>query len=89
MCTACQPSARVADNLNAISLDQQHTLEEWVTYQLPSRRLAGLLYRSGIFQHLTSAAGAHPSPTVALAHVEADGATCRTKGDAPPPTNPE
>ena len=46
----------VADNLNAISLDQQHTLEEWVTYQLPSRTLAGVLYRSGIFQHLTSAA---------------------------------
>ena len=46
----------IADNLNAISLDQQHTLEEWVTYQLPSRTLAGLLYRSGIFQHLTSAA---------------------------------
>jgi anion-transporting ArsA/GET3 family ATPase len=46
----------IADNLNAISLDQQHTLEEWVTYQLPSKRLAGLLYRSGVFQHLTSAA---------------------------------
>ena len=46
----------IADNLNAISLDQQHTLEEWVTYQLPSRTLAGLLYRNGIFQHLTSAA---------------------------------
>jgi anion-transporting ArsA/GET3 family ATPase len=46
----------IADNLNAISLDQQHTLEEWVTYQLPSKTLAGLLYRSGIFQHLTSAA---------------------------------
>ena len=46
----------ISDSLNAISLDQQHTLEEWVTYQLPSRRLAGLLYRSGIFQHLTSAA---------------------------------
>jgi len=46
----------IADNLGAISLDQQHTLEEWVTYQLPSRRLAGLLYRNGIFQHLTSAA---------------------------------
>jgi anion-transporting ArsA/GET3 family ATPase len=46
----------IADNLSAISLDQQHTLEEWVTYQLPSKRVAGLLYRSGIFQHLTSAA---------------------------------
>jgi len=46
----------IADNLNAISLDQQHTLEEWVTYQLPSKTLAGMLYRSGIFQHLTSAA---------------------------------
>ena len=46
----------IADNLNAISLDQQHTLEEWVTYQLPSRTLAGMLYRNGIFQHLTSAA---------------------------------
>ncbi len=46
----------IARNLSAISLDQQHTLEEWVTYQLPSKRLAGLLYRSGIFQHLTSAA---------------------------------
>ena len=46
----------IADNLNAISLDQQHTLEEWVTYQLPSKTLAGLLYRNGIFQHLTSAA---------------------------------
>ena len=30
----------IADNLNAISLDQQHTLEEWVTYQLPSKTLA-------------------------------------------------
>ncbi len=46
----------IADNLNAISLDQQHTLEEWVTYQLPSKTLAGMLYRNGIFQHLTSAA---------------------------------
>ena len=46
----------IADNLNAISLDQQHTLEEWVTYQLPSKTLASLLYRNGIFQHLTSAA---------------------------------
>jgi anion-transporting ArsA/GET3 family ATPase len=46
----------IAENLNAISLDQQHTLEEWVTYQLPSKTLAGLLYRNGIFQHLTSAA---------------------------------
>src|SRR5687768_9766213 len=46
----------IADNLSAISLDQQHTLEEWVTYQLPSKTLAGLLYRNGIFQHLTSAA---------------------------------
>ena len=46
----------IADHLNAISLDQQHTLEEWVTYQLPSKTLAGLLYRNGIFQHLTSAA---------------------------------
>ena len=45
----------IADHLNAISLDQQHTLEEWVTYQLPSRTLAGLLYRNGVFQHLTSA----------------------------------
>jgi anion-transporting ArsA/GET3 family ATPase len=46
----------VADHLHAISLDQQHTLEEWVTYQLPSKTLAGFLYRNGIFQHLTSAA---------------------------------
>ena len=46
----------IAEHLNAISLDQQHTLEEWVTYQLPSRTLAGLLYRNGVFQHLTSAA---------------------------------
>ena len=46
----------IADNLSAISLDQQHTLEEWVTYQLPSRHLAGLLYRNRIFQHLTAAA---------------------------------
>jgi anion-transporting ArsA/GET3 family ATPase len=46
----------IADHLNAISLDQQHTLEEWVTYQLPSKTLASLLYRNGIFQHLTSAA---------------------------------
>jgi anion-transporting ArsA/GET3 family ATPase len=46
----------IAENLNAISLDQQHTLEEWVGYQLPSKTLAGVLYRSGIFQHLTSAA---------------------------------
>ena len=46
----------IADNLNAISLDQQHTLEEWVSYQLPSKTLASMLYRSGIFQHLTSAA---------------------------------
>ncbi len=46
----------IADNLNAISLDQQHTLEEWITYQLPSKTLAGMLYRNGIFQHLTSAA---------------------------------
>ena len=46
----------ISANLNAISLDQQHTLEEWVTYQLPSKTLAGLLYRNGIFQHLTSAA---------------------------------
>ncbi len=46
----------IGDNLSAISLDQQHTLEEWVGYQLPSRHLAGLLYRNRIFQHLTSAA---------------------------------
>ena len=46
----------IADNLSAISLDQQHTLEEWVNFQLPSKTLSGLLYRSGIFQHLTSAA---------------------------------
>ena len=46
----------IAENLNAISLDQQHTLEEWVSYQLPSRALANVLYRSGVFQHLTSAA---------------------------------
>ena len=46
----------ISENLNAISLDQQHTLEEWVTYQLPSRHLAGLLYRNRIFQHLTAAA---------------------------------
>src|SRR5688572_5217605 len=48
--------AEIAENLSAISLDQQHTLEEWVTYQLPSKTLAGMLYRNGIFQHLTSAA---------------------------------
>src|ERR687890_576885 len=46
----------IAENLNAISLDQQHTLEEWVTYQLPSRTLAGLLSGNRIFQHLTAAA---------------------------------
>jgi anion-transporting ArsA/GET3 family ATPase len=46
----------LADNLSAISLDQQHTLEEWVTYQLPSRTLASLLYKNRIFQHLTAAA---------------------------------
>ena len=46
----------IGENLSAISLDQQHTLEEWVTYQLPSKTLAGMLYRNGIFQHLTSAA---------------------------------
>ena len=46
----------IGENLHAISLDQQHTLEEWVTYQLPSRHLAGLLYRNRIFQHLTAAA---------------------------------
>ena len=46
----------IGENLCAISLDQQHTLEEWVTYQLPSRTLASLLYRNRIFQHLTAAA---------------------------------
>jgi len=46
----------IADNLSAISLDQQHTLEEWVSYQLPSRALASLLYKNRIFQHLTAAA---------------------------------
>jgi anion-transporting ArsA/GET3 family ATPase len=46
----------VRENLSAISLDQQHTLEEWVTYQLPSRTLASLLYRNRVFQHLTAAA---------------------------------
>jgi anion-transporting ArsA/GET3 family ATPase len=46
----------VRPDLSAISLDQQHTLEEWVGYQLPSRALAGLLYRNRIFQHLTAAA---------------------------------
>ncbi len=46
----------IADNLNAISLDQQHTLEEWVTYQLPSRTLASLLNKNQIFQRLTAAA---------------------------------
>jgi anion-transporting ArsA/GET3 family ATPase len=46
----------IAHNLSAISLDQQHTLEEWVTYQLPSRTLASLLYKNRIFQHLTAAA---------------------------------
>jgi anion-transporting ArsA/GET3 family ATPase len=46
----------IGENLHAISLDQQHTLEEWVSYQLPSRHLAGLLYRNRIFQHLTAAA---------------------------------
>jgi anion-transporting ArsA/GET3 family ATPase len=46
----------IADDLSAISLDQQHTLEEWVSYQLPSKTLASMLYRNGIFQHLTSAA---------------------------------
>jgi anion-transporting ArsA/GET3 family ATPase len=48
--------AEVRENLSAISLDQQHTLEEWVGYQLPSKALAGLLYRNRIFQHLTAAA---------------------------------
>ena len=48
--------AEIGENLSAISLDQQHTLEEWVGYQLPSRHLAGLLYRNRIFQHLTAAA---------------------------------
>jgi anion-transporting ArsA/GET3 family ATPase len=46
----------IAENLSAISLDQQHTLEEWVTYQLPSRTLASLLYKNRVFQHLTAAA---------------------------------
>jgi anion-transporting ArsA/GET3 family ATPase len=46
----------IAENLNAISLDQQHTLEEWVGYQLPSRTLASLLSGNRIFQHLTAAA---------------------------------
>src|SRR6185503_2072114 len=46
----------IGENLNAISLDQQHTLEEWVSYQLPSKTLASLLYKNRIFQHLTSAA---------------------------------
>jgi len=46
----------VRKNLSAISLDQQHTLEEWVGYQLPSRTLASLLSGNRIFQHLTAAA---------------------------------
>ena len=46
----------IAPDLNAVSLDPQHTLEEWVAYQLRSTTLAGLLYRSRIFQYLTSAA---------------------------------
>jgi anion-transporting ArsA/GET3 family ATPase len=46
----------ISAGLNAISLDQQHTLEEWVTYQLPSRTLASLLYKNRVFQHLTAAA---------------------------------
>jgi len=46
----------IGENLSAMSLDQQHTLEEWVTYQLPSRTLASLLYKNRIFQHLTAAA---------------------------------
>ena len=46
----------ISDGLNAISLDQQHTLEEWVGYQLPSRTLAHLLSGNRIFQHLTAAA---------------------------------
>ena len=47
---------QLQENLSAISLDQQHTLEEWVSYQLPSRTLASLLYRNQIFQRLTAAA---------------------------------
>jgi anion-transporting ArsA/GET3 family ATPase len=46
----------IGENLSAISLDEQHSLEEWVSYQLPSRTLAHLLSGNRIFQHLTAAA---------------------------------
>jgi anion-transporting ArsA/GET3 family ATPase len=58
----------IADNLSAISIDPQSALEEYLTDQLGSRRLAGLLFSNRIFDYFAAAApGARELVTIGKA----------------------
>src|SRR5205807_10632699 len=45
----------LATNLFAISIDPQQSLEEFLTDQIGSRRLAGLLFHNRLFEYLAAA----------------------------------
>ncbi|HMJ94645.1 MAG TPA: ArsA family ATPase [Thermoleophilaceae bacterium] len=44
------------EDLDVVSVDPERAKREWLSYQLKSRTLAGLLTASGLFQYLTAAA---------------------------------
>ena len=48
--------SELAPNLNAISIDPQRALEEYLRVQIRSRALYGLLFQNRIFQYLAAAA---------------------------------
>src|SRR5437763_5513224 len=48
--------SRLADNLYAISIDPQRSLEEYLEDQIGSRRLAHLLFHNRIFEYFATAA---------------------------------
>src|SRR6266550_4991116 len=47
---------RLAENLYAISIDPQQSLEEYLEDQIGSRRLAHVLFHNRIFEYFTMAA---------------------------------
>src|SRR5256885_3356385 len=52
----------LAPNLFAISIDPQQSLEEFLSDQVRSRRVAGLLFHNRPLQHLAAAAPPPPRP---------------------------
>jgi anion-transporting ArsA/GET3 family ATPase len=76
----------LADNLYAISIDPQQSLEEYLEDQIGSRRLAHLLFRNRIFEYFAAAApGVRELVTIGKVWELAQLERRRSRGSSPTP----